>query len=158
MIWLSLTITLVAMIAACLSALYAILTHRQVLNFAHLELRIRVRDLHLQLHEDIDDTRTNNQTAIKFMDGAFKLAGSNRAEDLYQKEQERLTAQTHRLEKEITTLEPRNRTYADLDDNQLEEKLLELNRVMRVFVEVNSSATKWSSEYEAIYQRTKGLV
>lgn len=154
MIW----ITIIAMLAACLSALYTILTHRQAQHFAHLDLRIRVRDLNRKLHEDKTITSENNQTAVLFMNRAFALAANAAdVEESLAKERKHLASQTERLKNAILNLPPLKRTFADMDDNHLEEQLLELMSVERLFNDVNGSSKMWQSEYEVVYQRVNAI-
>ncbi len=151
-------ITIIALFAACLSALYAILTHKQQRDFLHLDLRIRVRDLNRQLHEDKETTKENSETAMLFMERAYTLAAGMKAnvEESHNEARNHLARQSERLSHALDNLPTHKRTFADLNDSQLEEQLLELMTFVRVFEDVNGSSKMWQEEYEAIHRRDSG--
>ncbi len=108
-------------------------------------MRLEVQNLNRTLNEDIGSirklhTRRRNEMRAMFSDAGRVGSGA------YEEHEAEWANDGVKLDAAIKQLEPKKRTFDDLDDHQLESKLMDLRSIERVFQQERSKGAEWQNE------------
>jgi hypothetical protein len=120
-------------------------------QLARRNLRLEVHDLNRALNEEINTVRKIHAVRKDNLHASFSHAGL-----FYSSSREKLDEEWEKdrdkLEAAIKLLEPEKRTFEDLEDHQLEDKLVSLKSIERAFKYEQSMSKEWESDRDRLYK------
>ena len=137
--------------AAFATAAYAGRQYQLNARLSRRDLRLQVRDLNTALNERTSTVRKIHSTHKINLDASFGLTGRTNS-DQHKLFVEEWAKDGQNLDAAITKIESVKRTFGDLDNDQLEEKLISLKSVERVFDYEHLMGKDWEADRDRSYQ------